>query len=1037
MPPAAAAAPAPDPVLEAAFQTTCEAVAALSVAVLDEKQPERDWHRWQQALFDVVATRPIFKAELDFTGNLTAITALTAAQLANDDLSVVSLAGPTLQQRRQLALRALINNSLLEGGDARELIKDCAFASGVVAGVPQAFASLKARYSTTKLPDDLNAEAVGLLQPKWPSKVDPTDYQAMVSEKIRVAKKLGFDASNATRAIWWPVISSPPKGHPMHAAAEMAYARTNGEHATVAHRDRFITVMLEELQRNHAAQTRSANEQRLKRSLLAEAHASLAQGEFDANAVYRPHPPDKGSAMPSPAPGGGLVRHPCARGCKIAHAFGYKCDVEVECNACGSDNHIDDYCWIKHGLKAHNLRLPPVVAEQYEKWHQQQLKGEYVKVPGGPPRVRLGRTARPQSAPSSSSLATISEDEDEYNGLYCGSAADDAHEPIKWVQAVRVQSASITAKRPLATFTFPGAGMVESFGASEVEVVSRYGDSIEPSVTRRADADAALAAEETAAAERRAAVAAAIAAAEAAAQRADADAAIAAEEAATAGRRTAVADAIAAAAAAAQRAEEVAALAAEEAAAAGRLAAAAAAIAAAEKDAEAAATEGADLLVVAPVTTIVAASPPTAAGASPTTQVLDTVRVPAGASDTGANFLGPAPAGDEASRQCGPGPLPAHARFSWHSLRRTTVASSMPRFVFPIYPGAVVAGVVAALFAAVFAALSFTDRAVRDGLYFLAVVVAVLSIGYVAVSFVPVHPVGAFTIVPCLSPPSASTVVYQAFDASVLVDAFDASTSNATSGDVLVCVDTGADMLCLTSTTNTRVLQWSPEIVVRVANSDVVPVDALVETVVHFPVSGRKAVLRRGLVSSQFKKVLLSGPALAEAGIETRTARGPKFGGFLEWDDGGLEPFDGPPYRMVVLFTAPDGLDTTEILAVRTDDATVLLWHERIGHAGNSTLSRLHDSTDGTPFTKSIVLPHECEHCLANKAIRRHLAAHGITATRVGQLTHIDVHGPYAEDIYFGARYDICFCDDFSNVRYVMSIPDSRLGHAAAGVPQV
>ena len=98
-------------------------------------------------------------------------------------------------------------------------------------------------------------------------------------------------------------------------------------------------------------------------------------------------------------------------------------------------------------------------------------------------------------------------------------------------------------------------------------------------------------------------------------------------------------------------------------------------------------------------------------------------------------------------------------------------------------------------------------------------------------------------------------------------------------------------MLCLTSTTNTRVLQWSPDIVVRVANSDVVPVDALVETIVHFPVSGRKAVLRRGLVSSQFRKVLLSGPALAEVGIETRTARGPKFGGFLEWADGGLEPF--------------------------------------------------------------------------------------------------------------------------------------------------
>ena len=54
----ATAAATVDPGLEAALQTTCEAVDALSVAVLDEKQPERDWHRWMQALFDAVATRP-------------------------------------------------------------------------------------------------------------------------------------------------------------------------------------------------------------------------------------------------------------------------------------------------------------------------------------------------------------------------------------------------------------------------------------------------------------------------------------------------------------------------------------------------------------------------------------------------------------------------------------------------------------------------------------------------------------------------------------------------------------------------------------------------------------------------------------------------------------------------------------------------------------------------------------------------------------------------------------------------------------------
>ena len=40
----------------------------------------------------------------------------------------------------------------------------------------------------------------------------------------------------------------------MHAAAEMAYARTNGEHDTVAHRTRFIKyVMLEELLKKSSA----------------------------------------------------------------------------------------------------------------------------------------------------------------------------------------------------------------------------------------------------------------------------------------------------------------------------------------------------------------------------------------------------------------------------------------------------------------------------------------------------------------------------------------------------------------------------------------------------------------------------------------------------------------------------------------------------------------------------------------------------------------------------------------------------------------
>lgn len=41
------------------------------------------------------------------------------------------------------------------------------------------------RYETTETPDDPSAEATSLLAPKWPTKLDPMEYQAMVSEKLR------------------------------------------------------------------------------------------------------------------------------------------------------------------------------------------------------------------------------------------------------------------------------------------------------------------------------------------------------------------------------------------------------------------------------------------------------------------------------------------------------------------------------------------------------------------------------------------------------------------------------------------------------------------------------------------------------------------------------------------------------------------------------------------------------------------------------------------------------------------------------------
>ena len=41
--------------------------------------------------------------------------------------------------------------------------------------------------------------------------------------------------------------------------------------------------------------------------------------------------------------------------------------------------------------------------------------------------------------------------------------------------------------------------------------------------------------------------------------------------------------------------------------------------------------------------------------------------------------------------------------------------------------------------------------------------------------------------------------------------------------------------------------------------------------------------------------------------------------------------------------------------------------------------------------------------------------------SRVGEWTHSDIFGCACEDLYFGARYAVCFVDDFS--KYVMVLP--------------
>ena len=90
----------------------------------------------------------------------------------------------------------------------------------------------------------------------------------------------------------------------------------------------------------------------------------------------------------------------------------------VNCEHCDSDGHMGKHCWIAHGVRTYNRRLPPPVAEQYKAWNAQFTAGTYVKTVGGPPWVRIQAKPRPEHA-YAAEVDASSADEEEAAMNYC------------------------------------------------------------------------------------------------------------------------------------------------------------------------------------------------------------------------------------------------------------------------------------------------------------------------------------------------------------------------------------------------------------------------------------------------------------------------------------------------------------------------------------------------------------------------------------------------------------------------------------------
>lgn len=88
------------------------------------------------------------------------------------------------------------------------------------------------------------------------------------------------------------------------------------------------------------------------------------------------------------------------------------------------------------------------------------------------------------------------------------------------------------------------------------------------------------------------------------------------------------------------------------------------------------------------------------------------------------------------------------------------------------------------------------------------------------------------------------------------------------------------------------------------------------------------------------------------------------------------------------------------------------LWHRRLGHPGNDALIQL-----GLPTEKKI-----CSTCMEAKGVRCSFKNSVKRTTKIGELIHTDICGPFNPTAYDGSRYFQTIIDDYSHFTIVKTL---------------
>ena len=332
-----------------------------------------------------------------------------------------------IKHTRQTTMLALLKLTLDPSSESARIIKNCQHfsgflvvtaneeAAGAVKGEPQALELLNARWADgTSVDEDPGALFRDLDALKWPMRLDLDVYNEYFNKLTSLLIRLDMlpsdesEASVRRRLQSWHRFAEPPQGSAYVEIARAARLRTLGAKQSVADRIAFHAAFVSELTMATVS-SGSGRSKVLAASVgetaqqfgmsLSEAAELLAmeaaqRGQYEVGAEPGAFARTYAGLAASPASGAfprdmpaDTMSRECTRcplganGQKTKHPVKFRCEIEQECDTCGSSYHADHSCFIKLGITpVARAKMSSGVLTEIERLHKLYMAGQFDKL---------------------------------------------------------------------------------------------------------------------------------------------------------------------------------------------------------------------------------------------------------------------------------------------------------------------------------------------------------------------------------------------------------------------------------------------------------------------------------------------------------------------------------------------------------------------------------------------------------------------------------------------------------------------------------